>query len=248
MGSDVLRRRVTQLLDQVALGDASGEAESSLDSRSLRAVGSRRKMGVDSNPIPGERRLNSPNLVVEAEVRHYPDGQQAKQLRAGYLILTHGKAWTSRLIRFGQRLRFRGERRAYAHWNHVALALDDRGGIAEALGEGVRETNISKYAGTDYYVLEVECSDEDRRQIVAFADAVVEARFKYGKVLIFSLGLTLLFGSTYTLGKIGTAICSGFAAEAITRMGAIFPRPPAYMMPADVAEFFDVRPALESAG
>lgn len=178
-----------------------------------------------------------------ASVSHYPEGAKAQQLRTGYLVLTHGEHWPSRLIRFGQRLRFRGDRRPYAHWNHVALVLDERGDLAEALAAGVRKTHIEKYVGSDYYVVEVECSPDDRLQIASFANSVLAARFKYGWIVIFSLALTLLFGSNYTFGKVGTAICSGFASEALTRMGAIFPRPPAYMMPADLAEYFDARPA-----
>lgn len=175
-------------------------------------------------------------------VEHFPAGAGIEAPRAGYLVLTHGTQWTSKAIRLGQRLHFRGERRPYAHWNHVALVLNAEGELAEALSDGVRRTHISKYEGNDYYVVEVECSEEDRGQILAFAESVLAARYRYGWVTILSLGLTLAFGSRYTVGKIGTAICSGFASEALTRMGAIFPRPPSYMMPADLAEHFDARP------
>ncbi len=39
----------------------------------------------------------------------------------------------------------------------------------------------------------------------------------------------------------GTAICSGFVCDALTRAGYIWPRPPISMMPADLARYFDVR-------
>jgi hypothetical protein len=175
-------------------------------------------------------------------VEQYPPGEAAAELRTGYIVLTHGSHWTSRMIRFGQRLRFRGPRRPFAHWNHVALVLDAEGNLGEALSDGVVRTNLSKYKGTDYHLVRVECTETDRQQIAAFATAVLDApqRTRYGWLTIVSLFFTLAFGSTFVFGKIGTAICSGFASEALVRMGAIFPRPPAYMMPADLAEYFSV--------
>jgi hypothetical protein len=177
-----------------------------------------------------------------AAVEHFGPGESAENLEAGFIVLTHGDHWTSRLIRFGQRLRFRGPRSKFARWNHVALVLDAEGNLGEALSDGVVRTNLSKYEGTDYHLVRVECALTDREQIVAFAAAVLDSpqRTKYGWLTIFSLFFTLAFGSTLMIGKTGTAICSGFASEALVRMGAIFPRPPAYMMPADLAEHFSV--------
>jgi len=186
--------------------------------------------------------LSSAGAADNTSVEHFGPGESATALQTGYIVLTHGDHWTSRLIRFGQRLRFRGTRRKYARWNHVALVLDANGTLAEALSDGVDETNISKYEGSDYHLARVECAEADRQQIAAFAQAVLGSknRTKYGWLTIVSLFFTLAFGSTIMVGKIGTAICSGFASEALTRAGAIFPRPPAYMMPADVAEYFSV--------
>jgi hypothetical protein len=177
-----------------------------------------------------------------ATVEYFQAGEFASELQAGYLVLTHGTQWTSRLIRFGQRLRFRGARRPFARWNHVALVLDGEGNLAEALSPGVVRTNISKYEGTDYHLVRVEYEQLDREEIGAFAAAVLNSphRTEYGWVTIVSLFFTLAFGSTIMFGKVGTAICSGFASEALVRAGEIFPRPPAYMMPADVAEHFGV--------
>jgi hypothetical protein len=176
------------------------------------------------------------------QVSLYPTGEQAEQLRGGYFLVTHGTHLMSRLIRFGQSLRFRGDRRGYAHWNHVALVLDEQGSLGEALSKGVVRTDITKYRGTDYYVVQVECSEEDRRQVLRFAQAVLDApsRTRYGWSTIASLALSQLTGSRFVFGAIGTAICSGFVSEALVRTGEIFPRPPAYMTPADLAEHYKV--------
>ena len=175
-------------------------------------------------------------------VERFKPGETAEGLETGDVVLTHGDYLTSKLIRFGQRLRFRGSRRAFARWNHVALVLDEEGNLGEALSRGVVRTNLSDYEGSDYHVVRIQCSATDRKQIAEFADAVLDAptRTRYGWVTIVSLFFTLALGSTFMFGQIGTAICSGFASEALVRMGATFPRPPAYMMPADLAEYFAV--------
>jgi hypothetical protein len=172
----------------------------------------------------------------------YPEGFEAAKLQGGYVVLTHGTHLMSRLIRVGQGLRFRGDRRRYARWNHAALVLDADGNLGEALSLGVVRTNISKYKGTDYYLVEADCSSEDRAQVLAFANAVLDApeRTRYGWWTIASLAVSQLTGSRFVFGRIGTAICSGFVAEAQVRTGAIFPRPPAYMTPADLAAHYGV--------
>ena len=52
--------------------------------------------------------------------------------RPGDFILTHGDEWTSKLIRFGQSLRYRGASAKYTYWNHTALVVDGAGTIVEA--------------------------------------------------------------------------------------------------------------------
>lgn len=191
-----------------------------------------------------ERERSIGRREIQAAAERYGPGDSAEGLNTGDIVLTHGKYWTSRMIRLGQSLRFRGARRPFAHWNHVALVLDSDGNLGEALSDGVVRTNISRYEGTEYHLVRVQCSTEDRAQILAFANAVLDApsRTRYGWLTIVSLFFTLTLGSKLVFGKVGTAICSGFACEALVRTGAIFPRPPAHMMPADAAEYFAVEP------
>jgi hypothetical protein len=177
-------------------------------------------------------------MPASATVERSTAGHEPAQLAAGHVLLTHGRHWPARIIRFGQRLRFTGRRAPFAYWNHVALVLNADGDLAEALGRGVVRTNIEKYRDTTYELVRIDCSDEDREQIAAFAQAVLAARWRYGWWTIVALALTLLTGSRFVFGRVGTAICSGFAAEALVRAGLIFARPPAFMLPADLAEHF----------
>jgi hypothetical protein len=61
-------------------------------------------------------------------------------------------------------------------------------------------------------------------------------RTQYGWLTIASIILTLLTNSRIVFGMIGTAVCSGFVAEALVRTGIIFDKPPSHMMPADLAQ------------
>ena len=72
-------------------------------------------------------------------------GEDAQGFAAGDFILAHGDAWTSKLIRFGQRLRIHGDDRKYTHWNHAAIVVSEGGDLIEALGAGVLRTHLSKY-------------------------------------------------------------------------------------------------------
>src|SRR2546430_2214633 len=82
--------------------------------------------------------------------------------RPGDFILTHGNEWTSRLIAFGQGLRFRGPRAKYAYWSHTALVVDDAGSIVEALGTGGAQRSIHDYDPTQYTVVRIVAPDQDR--------------------------------------------------------------------------------------
>jgi hypothetical protein len=169
-------------------------------------------------------------------VEFYPENQEAEAMREGDFLLTHGDYLVSRLIRFGQRLR---HEERYARWNHAVLVLSEDGQIAEALSQGVVENHISKYEGKGYYLVRLQgVSDADRNQMMAFARSVLGSpdRTEYGWLTIASIILTLLTSSRFVFGMVGTAICSGFVAEALVRTGIIFDKPPSHMMPADLAK------------
>ncbi len=169
-------------------------------------------------------------------VEFYPKDREAEGMREGDFLLTHDKNIIGWVVRFGQRLRY--EER-YARWNHAVLVLSEDGRIAEALSMGVVEDHISKYQGEDYYLVRLrDVSDEDRKQMVAFAESVLKApyRTRYGWPTLTSIVLTLLTNSRWVFGRVDTAICSGFVAEALVRTGAIFEKPPSHMMPADLAK------------
>jgi len=167
---------------------------------------------------------------------------QPGNFQPGDFILTHGKAFFSRLIRFGQRLAFRGKDRKYTWWNHAALIVSLNGDLIEALGAGVERTNLSRYVPTEYHLvcLGKLASPHDRDQICAFAEWALGE--KYGVVTIMSIALSLLTGCRLKFGFDGQMICSGLVARALERSDAIFDRSPSHIMPADLAKYFSVKP------
>lgn len=185
--------------------------------------------------------------VARESVEHCRAGEEAEEFAPGDFILTHGNAWTSRLIRFGQRLRIHGEDRKYTHWNHAAIVTSDDGALIEALGRGVSRTHLSKYREAEYHLVRIGAGVQDREQAVEFAEWAAggpggAGRQRYGFLTIASIAYTLLTGGKFTFGIEGQAICSGLVARAMERTGAIFNRTPTHIMPADLAKYYTVEP------
>jgi hypothetical protein len=181
--------------------------------------------------------------IVDAQAHTYEPGEEAPSFVPGDFVLTHGRAWTSRLIRFGQRLRYRGEDRKYAFWNHAALIVDVDGDIIEALGAGVVRRNLAVYQPTEYTVVRIDQlvgAPADRDQAVAFALSTEGQR--YGFAVIASIAWGLLTGGAFTFAYDGQHICSGLVARSLERTSAIFNRTPSHIMPADLAKYFLVSP------
>lgn len=174
-------------------------------------------------------------------VTHHPKGDTAQDLRVGDFLLTGIKAQgiVSWAIKLGALLR--GYDKPFRRFSHTALVIGADGTLAEALAKGVATSPISKYAPADYVIVRTHVDSHDAAQVLAFAEAVLAARTKYGFVTFAGLALYCLTGASLCIQKAGTAICSGFVSDALTRAGFIWPRPPYAMMPADLARFFDVR-------
>ena len=160
--------------------------------------------------------------------------------RAGDFILTHGDEWTSKLIRFGQALRYRGTSAKYTYWNHTALVVDDQGSIVEALGTGVAQRSIHDYDPTQYTLVRIDASDADRAEAASFACSTIGA--DYGWITIVSIAASRVTGGKFAFAIDGQLICSGLVARALERTTAIFRHDPARIMPAELAEFFSVEP------
>jgi hypothetical protein len=171
------------------------------------------------------------------EVLFHAKGEPHAQLRPADFLLTHGQSWQDALIRWGQALRIHGrDAQWFTYWNHAALIVDDRGSLIEALGNGVQETNISKYLDSDYHLVRVKASAADRREAVNFARSCLGDPYDFADIV--SIALTLLTGAKFSFQVEGHQICSGLVAAALERTTAVFNRSAAHVMPADLAKYY----------
>lgn len=186
-----------------------------------------------------------PWVAKRAEMKRFEPGEAAKEadFEPGDFILTHSNAFVSRIIRWGQSLRFWGKKSKYTWWNHAALIVSQQGDIIEALGAGVEKNKLSKYTPTEYTVVRIHSdliAAGDRNEVVSFSEWALGQ--EYGYLTIISIALSLIFGGKFSFFIDGQSICSGLVARALERTKVIFDRSPSHIMPADLAFFFDVEP------
>jgi uncharacterized protein YycO len=146
------------------------------------------------------------------------------------------------LIRSGQRLRFRGADRPYAHWSHSAIIVSGEGAIVEAEASGVKRDQLSRYKDTEYHLVRLRdtAGARDRRQAVAYAERLVGQAFGFGEMV--AVSFNILSGRRLSFTRKSHLICSALVARALERTDAIFELDPAGMLPADLAKHYGVKP------
>lgn len=180
------------------------------------------------------------NVSEHARIQRFGPGEEALEVQPADFILTHGNSRLGRLIRVGERLRYRGADAKYARWNHVALLVDADGGLIEADESGVHRADITKYAAVEYYLVRIQVSEEARTHAVQFAEWCLRERL--GRLTFVSIALTLLTGSKLDFGLDGQETCSGLVARSLEHAGIIMETDPSRVMPSDLARQFQVEP------
>jgi hypothetical protein len=183
-----------------------------------------------------------PARVQGSANAHFAPGTPAEpaDFEPGDFILTHSRGVFASIIRFGQAIRFVGSNRRFTWWSHAALIVSPEGDLVEALGNGVRRTNISNYAATDFQLVRLEslATEHDREQIVRYGKWALGQEYDW--LTIVSIALSLMTGARLSFGFDGQSICSGLVARALERSNCIFDRSPSHIMPADLAYYFSV--------
>ena len=165
-------------------------------------------------------------------------GTAAGSFDRGDFVLVAGTHFNSGVIRLGQRLRIHGSDRQYVKWTHAALIVDRDGGLIEAVGAGVRRWHLDRYRDDDYVVVRIQTSEEDRDEVVRFAEWALENGCRYSRLQTVSMALSMLTGSKLTFFIDGQFVCSGLVARALERTGSIFDRDSSHIAPADLAKYF----------
>lgn len=166
-------------------------------------------------------------------------------MQVGDFVLVDNNRLVSKLIRFGQGIRFRGDQRPFARWNHVALIISDQGELLEALTKGVCRSHIDKYKDADILLVETHTSPEDQKQIMRFVKFSEGEKYSFLKIASIFLGV--LTGGKFSIGYSGHQICSGLVAAAQLRSGAVFDRNAEDIMPADLARYYAIDPTTTAS-
>jgi hypothetical protein len=168
----------------------------------------------------------------------YGPGEEVTSSKPGDFFLLRNTTLFSRLILFGQGLRFHGENRKYSKWSHCGGFIDNNGTIIESLSSGVKIDNISKYKDLTYYVVNTKLSSANRIQSVNAAKTFLKD--KYGWVSDMSIGFQFATGVKLRITVNNTINCSGLVAMMLWGGGIFFNGTPQLFAPADLASAFDV--------
>lgn len=168
----------------------------------------------------------------------YASGEEPTSFKPGDFFLLRNTTFFSRLILFGQGLRFHGDNRKYSKWSHCGGFLDTKGTIIESLNHGVIIDNISKYKDLTYYVVNTKLSSANRAQTVDAGKTFLKD--KYGWISDLSIGLQFLTGIKLRITVSNTINCSGLVAMMLWGGGIFFNGTPQLFAPADLASAFDV--------
>jgi hypothetical protein len=203
-----------------------------------------RRVGRRKREAKGQAEMKA-RRMSGAQVSHYPPGEMPEVFVPGDFSLhrsttnkTRGGETTAlgKLIQAGERVRFGNS--DFARWTHSALIVSASGNIVEAIESGVVEDNIGKYLNTDYVVVHVTATEEQRALACGFARSRVPD--SYGILNFLALALQSLFGWTLSFHLGGQYICSGLVARATEKYIDGYPRTPEDMMPGDLAYFWHV--------
>lgn len=148
------------------------------------------------------------------------------------------------MLRIGQRLRLGRQQRQYARYTHAALVTSESGDLIEAIGEGVHRSTVTGYLDlrVPFQIVHIAASDEDRRQMVAFAEAALARKAPYGFLSNVSTAFWAFTGSRLIFFLDGSYTCSGLVAAALERTSARFTTNAARVMPAQLAVWFGAPP------
>jgi uncharacterized protein YycO len=125
-----------------------------------------------------------------------------------------------------------------SRWNHAGLVVAADGTIIELETTGIQKSNISEYSKKDYYVVDVDMSKEDQKQVVSYAEYMLKKHPKYGYMTIISIIFKILTHSRLVIKLDGTLICSEFVAKALAEGGVIWDKDTSLITPVDLYRKF----------
>lgn len=172
----------------------------------------------------------------------------ARAIRRGDVVLVDelGQGLVSASIALGEVMRY-GRASPYTHWTHTAIVYDapvqdpaDIWIVEARASTRVHKAFLSKYVN-HYAIVHTGVDESDWREVKDFLDSVLARRAKYDYVAYLGLLLYDVSATNVCIQRAGTATCSGLVADALTRAGFTWTRPPYATTPANIADDLDRR-------
>lgn len=168
-----------------------------------------------------------------------PAGAEPATLTPGDLLFVDRPGFIPGMIKLGQRIR--PDLRPWADFAHVVCVYDDRGLAVEALTGGVCWAHTDKYLHVPYVHVATGLDEHDQVQAQDYLRRHVGDR--YGFEVDAGIAMRYLTpGRGLWFGLCGTEVCSGLAAQMLTRGDWDFQVNPASMGPAELARAVSVPP------
>jgi hypothetical protein len=200
-------------------------------------------------PMPAAIRLQTRDLppavpLDQLVIEHVPAWKNATAVEPGDFLLSRAHGYKHKMIKWGQGLRIADPvDRVYRDYTHAALVVSADGDIIEAVGSGVRRSNLDAYVHEEYQIVHITASAEDRGQAVRVAEAALGRR--YNGLATVSIALWAFTGSTFIFFIDGAYTCSGLVARAMLTVGALFSVDATRVTPAQLAIYFSAPPPRE---
>ena len=155
-------------------------------------------------------------------------------MRRGDIFLTRGSGFVDSAIRYVEKKKLGAKA---AKWNHAGIIVSDIGNTIEMQAKGAVIGNIRKY--TDYVILPIVLTEDQRNSIVQFAVEAHEKSAKYGWLTDASIAIDVLTHAKFELRREDTLICSELAALCLFHAGVDIPAVDfGEVTPADLASWF----------
>jgi uncharacterized protein YycO len=148
--------------------------------------------------------------------------------KPGNFIVTHTSSFLDTLIHI-----FTGSR-----WNHAALVVSANGNLIELESSGIRKNTLKAYSSTQFHLVDVELSKEDRKQVVTYAKYMLKKHASYGFLTVASIAFKIVTHSRFVIKLDGTLICSEFVAKSLAEGGIIWDKDTSLISPGDLYNKF----------
>jgi hypothetical protein len=177
-------------------------------------------------------------IVPASTFTIFPAGTPITGAVAGDLVLVAHSSIMARLIRFGQRIRYRGVLRPFAWANHAAITVSTTQ-LVEQQARGGTLVMLADYAAKDVALVRIDYSPDQLAEVVNFSRWTLG--IGYGWLSIAGVVWDLLTGFHLSVGSGLRMICSAASSRALEHGGIYTPdRLPEAVMPADLCRYFGV--------